>query len=64
MLARACEPVSHTCSSCVGSLVRLTLSWGEEWLEVEECPGCGLLVFDDGEIDRVRALIAASARLR
>ncbi len=62
MLARASSPIAQTCV-CLASLTRVTLSWHDAWLEIEECPRCGTLVFDDGELDRVRALLVQSSRL-
>ncbi len=50
--------VTECCPSCMQALDRLTLTVGEAWAEVEECAACGMLVLDDGELDRLRHLVA------
>jgi hypothetical protein len=49
MLERERRGCDDTCPDCLGELLRLTLTWGTLWVELEECPECGTIVMDDGE---------------
>jgi hypothetical protein len=49
MLERERRSCDHACPDCLGGLLRLTLTWGTLWVELEECPDCGTVVMDDGE---------------
>lgn len=63
VITRNAKRLGEACGACMANLERLTLSWGETWAEVEECPRCGMISFDDGELDRVRALLGRAAEL-
>lgn len=62
-LCRSAERRGEACGACLASLARLTLSWGARWIEIEECPRCGRLYLDPGELESVSALMAASAHV-
>jgi len=49
------------CPNCRADLQSLTLSWGESWVVVEECGGCGLVAFDPSEIEVVARIVAGLA---
>ena len=40
---------SQSCPECLANFDRLTLAWGDLWVELEECSSCGAVVLDDGE---------------
>jgi len=41
---------SGLCPLCRADLQGLVLSWGDDWVSVEECAACGAIVVDRGEI--------------
>ncbi|RLB53575.1 MAG: hypothetical protein DRJ42_11555 [Deltaproteobacteria bacterium] len=49
MLERDRRPSGLDCPHCPGELEHLTLAWDTTWVEIEECPRCGVVVMDDGE---------------
>ncbi len=49
------------CPTCRADLQSLTLSWGESWVVVEECGGCGLVAFDPRELEVVAQIVAGLA---
>lgn len=61
MLLREKKPVRDGCPGCRASLERLTLSWDAGWVEIEECPRCGKLVVDPGELRRLVTMEQAAA---
>ncbi len=44
------------CPGCFATIEEVTLSWGTWWLVLEECPRCGMLVLDEGELEVLGAL--------
>ena len=60
MLVRATRRAA-SCDACLATMQRLTLSWAEEWVEIEECARCGRGVVDHGELERVRAMARRAA---
>lgn len=62
-LCRSAERTSEACGGCLAPLARLTLSWGQRWVEIEECARCGRLYLDPGELASVSALLEDSAQM-
>lgn len=44
------------CPGCFATIEEVTLSWGDRWLVLEECPRCGMLVLDEGELEMLGAM--------
>jgi Zn-finger nucleic acid-binding protein len=51
------------CPACLVSLSAVTLDDGERWMVIEECPSCGLLVLDDGELAKLVEFVRSGAGL-
>ena len=49
------------CPECRTDLVTLRLSWGDTWVAVEECGGCGLVAFDPHELEIVSQIVRSLA---
>jgi Zn-finger nucleic acid-binding protein len=49
-------PTRSGCPACLATMNEVTLSWGGTWVVVEECPRCGLLALDEGEVDAMASL--------
>jgi Zn-finger nucleic acid-binding protein len=60
MLVRERRRLREACPACLANLERLTLTWDSAFVEVEECPRCGRLVLDGGELQRMTQLAAQS----
>ena len=60
MLLRSRAATEVPCPKCQRALSHLTLSWEGRWVEIEECASCHVLVLDPGELDRLRAMDAAT----
>ena len=58
MLVRERAP-TVSCTACLATMERLTLSWGEHWVQIEECPRCERVLLDSGELERIRTLVSA-----
>ena len=41
------------CPACFGSLDALLLSWGTDFVELEQCPRCRAMLLDPGELAKV-----------
>ncbi|GAB4199851.1 MAG: hypothetical protein OHK0013_10330 [Sandaracinaceae bacterium] len=41
------------CPACMGSLDRVTLGWATEFVEIEQCPRCRLMLLDAGEFPKL-----------
>jgi len=52
------EPTRSACPACLATLNEVTLSWGSAWVVLEECPRCGMLALDEGEVEAL-ALLAS-----
>ena len=61
ILDRESAPTREACPKCRASMVKVTLSWGDEWVQIEECAGCRLVAVQPGEYPRLRVLLAAAA---
>lgn len=61
VLLRERKRVTDGCPGCMANLEKLTLSWDSGWVEIEECPRCGNLVVDPGELRRLVALEAQAS---
>ena len=61
MLLRERKRLSQGCPGCMSNLERLTLSWDAGWVEIEECPRCGNLVVDPGELHKLVRLEAQAS---
>lgn len=61
ILERERSATREGCPKCRASMLRLTLSWGDEWVQIEECAGCRLVAVQPGEYPRLRVLLASAA---
>lgn len=41
------------CPACMANLDRVTLSWSTEFVEIEQCPRCRLMLLDAGEFPKL-----------
>lgn len=53
MSERDRTPTRTGCPACLSSVDRLTLSWGNTFVEIEQCPRCRTMLLDAGEFPRV-----------
>ncbi|MBX3273839.1 MAG: hypothetical protein KF729_26480 [Sandaracinaceae bacterium] len=60
MLVRAAKRAG-SCDACLATMQKLTLSWAEEWVEIEECARCGRVIVDHGELERIRGMAHRAA---
>jgi hypothetical protein len=56
MSERDRKPTRVGCPACMANLDKLTLSWGTQFVEVEQCPRCRTMLLDAGEFPKVFAI--------
>lgn len=50
------------CPTCRTNLQGLVLSWGDDWLSIELCDGCGAMVVDRSEVSTLLRIVAGVER--
>jgi Zn-finger nucleic acid-binding protein len=63
-LVRDRAPAPQPCLGCAAQLLSLRLEWHTREVVIESCERCDTLFLDRGELDAIRAMLAASAPLR
>ena len=58
---RGHEPARSMCPVCLAGMVKVTLSWDGFWVVLEECPHCGMVALDEGELQVAGTLANAIA---
>lgn len=48
---RGHTPTRAGCPACLATMNEVTLSWGGAWVVLEECPRCGMIALDEGEVE-------------